>query len=54
MSDFIKDYLQNPSLAIEDARNSVKSWSDTVDDETVYSQISSPEFRLYEEIVLYV
>lgn len=54
MCNFIEDYLQNPSLAIaalsSDNANRPK-WHDTIDDELIYRQISSPEFRLYEEMI---
>jgi hypothetical protein len=54
MCTFIEDYLSNPSQAIINARPGVESrFSDfEYDNEHIYSQISSPEFRLYEEIAL--
>ena len=54
MCTFIEDYLNNPSQAIINARPEVQSrFCDfEYDDEHIYSQISSPEFRLYEEIAL--
>ena len=53
MRTFIEDYLQNPSLAIANAQKSSSSstWADNIDDETIYSQIASPEFALYQAIV---
>jgi hypothetical protein len=54
MCTFIEDYLHNPSQAIINARPEVESRFGDLeyDDNYVYSQISSPEFRLYEEIAL--
>ena len=54
MCTFIEDYLSNPAQAILNALPDVESrFGDfEYDDDHVYSQISSPEFRLYEEISL--
>lgn len=53
MKTFIDDYLQNPSDAIRSARNASEGkWYDTIDDEIIYEQLASPEFRLYEAIIL--
>ena len=51
MCTFIEDYLNSPSAAIAKAMNEQKKRLADVDDELIYSQIASPEFRLYEEIV---
>ena len=51
MCTFIEDYLKDPSDAIGKAMVEQKERLVDVDDELIYSQISSPEFRLYEEIV---
>ena len=51
MRNFIEDYLQNPSLAIESACRTPMSWSEDIDEDMIYSQLASPEFRLYEEII---
>ena len=53
MRTFIEQYLQNPSDAIALAQGRVNStdWMDSIDDEMIYSQLATPEFRLYEEIV---
>ena len=53
MKTFIEEYLQNPSQAIANAQKSSSSsiWADNIDDETIYSQIASPEFALYQAIV---
>lgn len=53
MKSFIDDYLQNPSDAIISARNASESkWYDTIDDDIIYEQLASSEFRLYEAIIL--
>ena len=54
MKTFIEDYLQNPAQAIANAQKSSNesSWADTIDEELIYSQIASPEFSLYQSIVL--
>lgn len=54
MCTFIEDYLSNPSDAIAAARERAngKSWSDQVDERMIYREIASPEFRLYEEIIM--
>ena len=51
MCTFIEDYLKSPSDAIGKAILEQKNRLSDVDDELIYSQIASPEFRLYEEIV---
>ena len=51
MNTFIEDYLVDPAQAIAKAYASLDS-SDLFDEETIYRELSSPEFRLYEEIVL--
>ena len=50
MKTFIEDYLLDPSQAIANAR-SIDSWSDSIDDDMIYEQLASGEFKLYEEIV---
>lgn len=54
MSNFIEDYLSDPTMAIANACKSIRSNSCAghIDDEEIYLQLSSPEFRLYEDIVL--
>ena len=52
MKRFIEDYLQNPSEAVAKAAETLKGrFQDTFDDDIIYQQISSPEFRLYEQII---
>ena len=53
MKSFIEDYLQDPSKAISEARMCTElSWYDNIDEDMIYAQIASPEFRLYEAMVL--
>lgn len=54
MESFISAYLMNPSSAIAEGRLACNAsgWSDNMDDDMIYAQLGSPEFRLYEEIVL--
>ena len=54
MCDFIKDYLVDPSAAIQSALPSVEARFSSVDcdDDMIYAQLASPEFRLYEQITL--
>ena len=53
MRTFIEQYLQNPAeaIALTSGRANSTDWMDNIDDEMIYSQLSSPEFRLYEEII---
>lgn len=53
MRSFIEDYLQDPTQAIANARESLAapSWYDSIDEDMIYAQIASPEFRLYEEMI---
>lgn len=50
MSNFIEDYLQNPSLAIIKARECAANRFKAVSEDKVYEQLASPEFNLYTEI----
>ena len=54
MRSFIEAYLLDPTQAIADACQTVQtdSWSDNIDEDMIYAQIASPEFRLYEAMVL--
>ena len=51
MNTFIEDYLIDPSQAIANASTSL-NLSDSIDEDIIYNQLASPEFRLYEEIIL--
>ena len=53
MKSFIEDYLDNPTTAIVRAAESMTGkWYDNVDEEQIYAQLSTPQYRLYESIVL--
>ena len=54
MCNFIEDYLADPSVAIQSALPSVEARFSSIDcnDDMIYAQLSSPEFRLYEQITL--
>ena len=41
----------NPSLAIETAQKTPIAWTDDVDEEMIWQQLASSEFKLYEEII---
>ncbi len=53
MADFIEDYLHNPTLSILEALNKLDRTDrfDSINEDDIYTQISSGEFRLYEEII---
>lgn len=54
MSNFIEDYLQNPSQAISSARERAdrRFNFDSLDQQWIYKEIASPEFHLYEAVVM--
>ena len=52
MCTFIEDYLNSPSAAIARAINEQKNRFDDIDEEQIYQQLATPEFRLYQEMVL--
>ena len=54
MRNFIEDYSYDPAQAIMNAKVLAdKKFEDfVIDEEMIWQQLSSPEFRLYEEIVL--
>jgi hypothetical protein len=48
MKSFIEDYLDNPTTAIAKAAESITGkWYDNVEEEQIYAQISTPQYRLY-------
>lgn len=53
MRNFIEDYLDNPSQAVASAADNRTQLDrfDNIDEDMIYKQIASPEFRLYEEII---
>lgn len=54
MRNFIEDYLSNPTLAIASASEASDhlGWADGIDENLIYAQISSPEFKLYLSLYL--
>lgn len=54
MKSFIADYLQDPTSAIAESQVEISSrmWFDEINEEEIYRQLASPEFRLYEEMIL--
>ena len=50
MNTFIEDYLLDPSQAIAKVSASL-DLNESFDDDMIYKQLASPEFRLYEEII---
>lgn len=52
MCTFIEDYLSSPSAAIARAMNEQKNRFNDIDENMIYQQLASPEFRLYEDIIL--
>ncbi len=54
MYSFINTYLQNLSQAITEARHQPhdKFSQTTLPESAIYAQLASPEFHLYEEIIL--
>lgn len=54
MGTFIEDYLNSPSQAITTATDVLRGMTrfDLVDEDLVYQQLATPEFRLYEEILV--
>ena len=53
-NNFIEEYLLNPSQAVANARMSAEERFGGLScpDDDIYSQLSSPEYRLYEQITL--
>lgn len=53
MFNFIEDYLADPSKAIASAARNIRSNGrpDDIDDEMIYSELATGEFRLYQEII---
>lgn len=54
MNNFIEDYLYNPTQAILAAREraAIRFRSVQYDEEQIYKEVASPEFRLYEAVVM--
>ena len=54
MGTFIEEYLKDPSRAISSALEQLAETNrfEQVDDESIYSELATGQFRLYEEIIL--
>ena len=54
MGTFIEEYLQDPTMAISSALDQLAKTNrfEQVDDDSIYKQLASGEFKLYEEIIL--
>lgn len=54
MNGFIDEYLCDPSHAVMNARERADCRFDGMDikEDMVYSQIASPEFRFYSEVLI--
>ena len=54
MNNFIEDFLYNPTQAISAARERAAIRFDNLqyDEEQIYNEIASPEFHLYEAVVM--
>lgn len=56
MRSFIEEYLANPSQTVASAAQKVSGTDrfDAIDDEMIYKELATGEFRLYEEISIFV
>lgn len=54
MCNFIEDYLQNPTLAVANAKADAdkRFCSMLIDDSVIYNQIATSEYHLYEAIAI--
>lgn len=54
MRNFIEGYLADPAKAVSEARIEANQrfWYDGFDDDMIYKEIATPEFHLYEEVVM--
>ena len=54
MGTFIEEYLHDPSRAISSALQQLDqtNWYGQVDEESIYNQLATGEFRLYEAMIL--
>lgn len=54
MCNFIEDYLQNPTLAVANAKADAdkRFCSMLIDDSVIYDQIATSEYHLYEAIAI--
>lgn len=54
MGTFIEEYLHDPSRAISSALQQLNTTNrfEQVDEDSIYSQLATGEFRLYEAMIL--
>lgn len=54
MCNFIEDYLQNPTLAVANAKADAdkRFCSMLIDDSVIYDQLATSEYHLYEAIAI--
>ena len=52
MRTFIEDYLEDPASALSNALKCADSRNWDIDENHIYEEIASPEFHLYEEVVM--
>lgn len=54
MRTFIDTYLADPLKAVDEARQRLdtEAWIDDFDEDRIYEEIASPEFHLYEEVIM--
>ena len=54
MRTFIETYLADPSMAVEEARQRAdgRIWNENFDEDRIYEEIASPEYHLYEEMIM--
>lgn len=53
MNSFVEDYQVSKTAAVASAVEEAgrRNWSEQIDEDMIYAQIASPEFRLYMEII---
>ena len=53
MSNFVEDYPGNKSRTLAAAKSEAdnRQWFDQVDEGEIYRQLSSPEYKLYLEMI---
>lgn len=54
MGTFIEEYLQDPTMAISSALEQLAKTNrfEQIDDDSIYNELATGEFKLYEEIIL--
>ena len=53
MSNFVEEYPGNKAQVLASAIREAgeRTWWNEIDDDLIYNQIASPEFKLYEEVI---